>query len=155
MSNANTPLTAKQTNFAHAIVSGMSQADAYRTAYDPNPMTGNALGQRAHEVGTNSKVVVKVAELRKPLIAAARYGKEEAMAEALEAFTVAKGKENGGAMVAAAQLRAKLNGLLVDKTEDLTDPFKKALNGMSAEKAQSMLDAMEQVQVIQAKAATI
>ncbi len=65
---------------------------------------------------------------------------------------LAKAKDNGGAMVAAVQLRAKLNGLLVEKREDVTDPFKKAIGNMSAEKAQEMLDALEQMQVIQAKA---
>ena len=58
-------LTAKQEAFAQAIADGMNQSDAYRTAYNPKPMTDNALHVRAHEVGTNSNVLVRVAELQK------------------------------------------------------------------------------------------
>lgn len=42
-------------------------------------------------------------------------------------------------------------GKAVMKVEDVTDPFKKVIGNMSAEKAQAMLDAMEQMQVIQTK----
>ena len=62
-------------------------------------------------------VAARVAELRKPVIEKLRYGLEQAMREAEEAYTVSKAKENGGAMVAAVTLRAKLNGLLVEKKE--------------------------------------
>ncbi len=52
---------------------------------------------------------------------------------------------------AAAFIIERRYGKAVTKTEDVTDPFKKALSGMSAEKAQAMLDAMEQVKMIQNK----
>jgi hypothetical protein len=56
------------------------------------------------------------------------------MLEADEAFKVAKSKENGGAMVAAATLRAKLNGLLVDKKEIRTGP----LDGLDHEQLKAL-----------------
>lgn len=43
-------------------------------------------------------------------------------------------------------------GKSVIKTEEVTDPFKKAIGNMSAEKAQAMLDALEQLEAIQANA---
>ena len=145
-------LTSKQEAFAQAIVSGKTQADAYRTAFSAGKMKDTTIHVKASELMADGKVTVRVAELRAPVIAKLRYGLEEAMLEAADSFRVAKAKENGGAMVAAVQLRAKLNGLLVEKREDVTDPFKKAIAGMSAEKAQAMLDVLEQMQVIQAKA---
>jgi len=147
-----TTLTSKQEAFAQAIVSGKNQADAYRAAFSAEKMKDTTIHVKASELMADGKVTVRVAELRAPVVAKLQYGLEEAMLEAADSFRVAKAKENGGAMVAAVQLRAKLNGLLVEKREDVTDPFKKAIAGMSAEKAQAMLDALEQMQVIQAKA---
>ncbi len=147
-----TTLTSKQEAFAQAIVSGNTQADAYRKAFSAGKMKDETIQQAASRLMADSKVTARVEELRAPVIAKLQYGLEEAMLEAADSFRVAKAKENGGAMVAAVQLRAKLNGLLVEKREDVTDPFKKAIAGMSAEKAQAMLDVLEQMQVIQAKA---
>ena len=147
-----TTLTSKQEAFAQAIVSGMTQADAYRAAFSAGKMTDKSIHELASRLMSDVKVTSRVEELRAPVIAKLQYGLEEAMLEAADSFRVAKAKENGGAMVAAVQLRAKLNGLLVEKREDVTDPFKQAIGNMSAEKAQEMLDALEQMQVIQGKA---
>jgi phage terminase small subunit len=110
-------LTAKQEAFCQAVVSGMSQADAYRKAYDAGNMKAETIQKRASELMANGEVSGRVKELRAPVIAKLQYGLEDAMTEAEEAFKVAKLKENGGAMVAAVQLRAKLNGLLVERRE--------------------------------------
>lgn len=110
-------LTAKQEAFCQAIVAGMSQADAYRKAYDAENMKPATVQSKASILMADGKVRARVEELRQPVIKKVRYGLEQAMLEAEEAFQVAKGKENGGAMVAAATLRAKLNGLLVEKKE--------------------------------------
>ena len=48
---------------------------------------------------------------------AIQYGLMQAMGEAQEAFSVARGKDNAAAMVAAVALRAKLNGLLIECKE--------------------------------------
>ncbi len=116
-------LTSKREFFCHAIVSGMSQADAYRKAYAASNMLPATVQNKAHVLMKDGEVTARVAELRAPVIVKMQYGLEQAMFEAGEAFQVAKAKENGGAMVAAVQLRAKLNGLLVDKREDVTLPL--------------------------------
>lgn len=132
-------LTAKQEAFCQAILSGMSQADAYRTAYAVKKMSAPAIAVEASKLMANPKVSLRVQELRKPVIQKVRYGLEQAMLEAEEAFQIAKGKENGGAMVAAATLRAKLNGLLVDKKEvrhgSLQDVPDDQLDALIAKKA--------------------
>lgn len=110
-------LTAKQEAFCQAIVSGMSQADAYRASFSAGKMKNETIHQEASRLMADRNVAARVAELRKPVIEKLRYGLEQAMREAEEAYTVSKAKENGGAMVAAVTLRAKLNGLLVEKKE--------------------------------------
>ena len=92
-------LTAKQEAFAQAIADGLNQADAYRKAYNPKPMTANALGVRAHEVGTNSKVVVRVAELRKAITDKQLWTREDSV-RALR--SVADKDEAKGAEIVAA-----------------------------------------------------
>lgn len=111
------PLTAKQEAFCQAIVSGLSQADAYRKAYSAGNMKPETVQKRASELMKNGVVAGRVEAIRKPVVEKVQYDLQKAMEEAEQAFSVAKSKENGGAMVAAVTLRAKLNGLLVDKKE--------------------------------------
>jgi hypothetical protein len=66
---------------------------------------------------TNVKVEERIDSMRKPVVERIQYGVEQAMQEAKEALDVSRQKEQGGAMVAAVQLRAKLNGLLIDRKE--------------------------------------
>lgn len=110
-------LTAKQEAFCQAIVSGMSQADAYRKAYDAGSMKPAVVQNKASLLMAKGEVRVRVEELRRPVVEKVQYGLEQAMIEAAEAMEIAREKMNGGAMVAAVQLRAKLNGLLVEKVK--------------------------------------
>lgn len=110
-------LTAKQEKFCQAIVSGMSQADAYRHAYDASRTSPQVVQNKGSLLMKKDEVRVRVESLRAPVVAKVQYGLEQAMEEAHRALKVAEGKENGGAMVAAVQLRAKLNGLLVERKE--------------------------------------
>lgn len=123
-------LTAKQEAFAQAVVSGMTQADAFRTAYNAGGMTDKTIREKASRLMANEHISARVESLRKPLQAMAEaklaYGLEQAMREAMEAYNVALEKGNGGAMVAAATLRAKLNGLLIDRKEVRTGTLEAA-----------------------------
>lgn len=110
-------LTAKQEAFCQAIVSGMSQADAYRAAYNAGKMKPAGVQVNASKLMADTKVALRVETLRKPVVEKMQYGLEQAMAEAAEAFQMSKKRENGGAMTAAVLLRAKLNGLLVEKVQ--------------------------------------
>lgn len=134
-------LTAKQEAFAQAIVSGMNQSDAYRAAYNAGSMSAATINVKASELMANGKVAVRVQELRKPAVEAAQYGLKEAMAEAAEAMAVAREKENGGAMVAAVTLRAKLSGLLVDRKEVRSGP----LDGLPPEDLKALEDALTRI----------
>lgn len=58
-------LTAQQEKFAQAIaLEDMSQADAYRSAYNTSKMTDKSIWEKASELAANVKVKARVAELR-------------------------------------------------------------------------------------------
>ncbi len=64
-------LTAKQEMFAQKIVEGMTQADAYRSAYSTNNMTDKSVWERASRVANDDKVKSRIAELREQVAKAA------------------------------------------------------------------------------------
>jgi phage terminase small subunit len=111
------PLTPKQEAFCLGIVEGLTQADAYRRAYDAEGMKPQTVQSKACILMTDGKIRARIDALRQPIVAKVQYGVEQAMAEAFEAYELAKEKGNSGAMVAAITLRAKLNQLLIEKRE--------------------------------------
>ena len=61
-------LTPKQEKFAQCVADGMSQADAYRTAYDCKPTTKPETAQaNASRIMSDSTVLARVEELRAQL----------------------------------------------------------------------------------------
>ena len=57
-------LTAKQEQFVRCIIEGMSQADAYRTAYKAENMTDNSIYCESSKLMSDPKIAQRVAELR-------------------------------------------------------------------------------------------
>ena len=110
-------LTGKQEAFCQAIVKGSNQADAYRSAYNASKMKDETIYAMSSKLAADHKVAIRLQELRQPVVEKLQYGLEEAMREADDALAVSKSKKNGGAMVAAVTLRAKLSGLLVERKE--------------------------------------
>lgn len=60
-------LTAKQEEFAKKVVEGMSQADAYRSAYSCKRMSDKTIWENASRLMADSKVTARVTELRNEL----------------------------------------------------------------------------------------
>ena len=60
-------LTGKQEEFAKNIVQGMSQADAYRSAYDAEDMSDAAIYVEASRLMDNPNVALRIKELRDEL----------------------------------------------------------------------------------------
>ena len=111
-------LTDKQEQFARGLFKGMNQVDAYLEAY-PASKEWNKAGVygKASLLAKHAKVQLRLTQLRAPVERAMQYGVQEAMEEALQAFEVGLREGSSGGMVAAATLRAKLQGLLVEKRE--------------------------------------
>ena len=57
-------LTAKQELFAQNIIKGMSQADAYRSAYSTKNMADKTIHENASRLANDSKVSARISELR-------------------------------------------------------------------------------------------
>lgn len=60
-------LTAKQEAFCQNIIQGMSQADAYRSAYDTKRMADKTVHEKASLLASNDKVRARLSELRDKL----------------------------------------------------------------------------------------
>ena len=57
-------LTAKQEAFVQNILQGMSQADAYRSAYDASKMTDKTIHEKASLLASQDKIKGRLNELR-------------------------------------------------------------------------------------------
>lgn len=117
-----TGLTPQQEAFAQALVTGLDQSEAYRTAYPRSKgWQPKSVWERASKLAANAKVQSRVAALGATARAEAeqslRFGLPEAFAMADEAFDCGRQFEQAGAMVAAAHLKAKIAGLIVNKHE--------------------------------------
>jgi hypothetical protein len=109
--------------FCQKLVRGFSQADAYREAY-PNSKNWQdaSVHNKASALARSARVQARLAEIKAPIIKdlqvnVAGYGLKQAMDEAEQAMNLARDTRQPGAMVAAVQLRAKLNALLIDRKE--------------------------------------
>jgi len=60
-------LTAKQEKFVQKIVEGYSQADAYRSAYSCKNMSDNSIYVNASKLAADTKVALRIKELREQL----------------------------------------------------------------------------------------
>lgn len=60
-------LTAKQEAFVQNIIKGMSQADAYRSAYPNQRMSDKTVWETASKLMNNPKVITRLKELRDKL----------------------------------------------------------------------------------------
>lgn len=123
-------LTQKQEKFARGIVSGLSQADAYRAAYD-STSTDKTVHEAASRLARNGKVAARVMILTAQAgtraadtaVKAVRYELVDAMRECDEALAVAKKNGNAGAMARCVELKAKLNGLMVEDRKNQRRPL--------------------------------
>lgn len=73
-------LTPKKEKFAQCVADGMSQADAYRSAFDVGATTKQeTIYKRASELMSNGEVSGRVAELREQLSAKALWTRQDSV----------------------------------------------------------------------------
>ena len=61
-------LTAKQEKFVQGIIDGMSQVDAYRSAYDTSRMSDKTVYEKASRMMSDDKIRARLEELRDKMI---------------------------------------------------------------------------------------
>ncbi len=106
-------LTPKQEVFARKVVEGMTQADAYRSAYSCKRMTDKTIWENASRLMADSKVQARVKELRDKI-------NDEAIMSAqkrLEWLTrvIQDEEESTGDRLKAIDLMNKMQGEYVQK----------------------------------------
>lgn len=79
-------LTTKQEKFAQAVADGMTQADAYRAAYDTSKSKPETIWVRASELMADSKVSARVAELKAVLAKKAIWTREMSVKALVQAY---------------------------------------------------------------------
>lgn len=113
------PLTPKQEAFALAYVETGNASEAYRRSYNAAKMKPAVIAVKASELLAHGKVSVRVAELRAAHVERHAITVDDLLNE-LEAARIAASssdKPQAAAMVAATLGKAKLLGMLTDKTE--------------------------------------
>lgn len=108
-------LTAKQEQFVQNIIQGMSQADAYRSAYSCKNMSDNAIYREASLLLDNPKVAQRLEELRKELASPAIMSAQERL-EWLTGIIKSK-DETTGEKLRAVDIMNKMTGEYVTKVQ--------------------------------------
>ena len=106
-------LTAKQEAFVQNIMQGMSQADAYRSAYNSKRMSDKTIHEAASRLMNDSKVTARLAELREQI------ANETIMSAKRRAERLTEFANDGDPNVAmkAIDLLNKMTGEYVQKIE--------------------------------------
>ena len=147
-------LTQKQELFCQEMLKAdQSASDAYKKVYDVKHGTKDATIHRAaHELIENPKISARIMELRGMAANAAVLSLDQHMDDLRSLREEARSAGQYGAAINAEISRGKARGFYVTKTEDVTDPMRKALGRMKPEKLESVVEALEQVQAIREKA---
>jgi len=115
-------LTSKQEHFCQCIADGMTQADAYRTAYSASKMSAGALHVEASKLLDNPKVSLRVQELRGKLSAKALWTREMSVQALVSAYKIAKGKDNASGMTGAIKELNAMHGFNEPTKHELSGP---------------------------------
>jgi phage terminase small subunit len=103
-------LTAKQEAFCQAIADGMTQADAYRAAYNAGKMSDKAIWVKASELMSDGKVSVRVAELKQALADKQLWSREMSVKGLVAAYRVANEGKNASGMTGAIKELNAMHG---------------------------------------------
>ncbi len=123
-------LTIKQEALAQAYIENRGiQIDAYRSAYDAEGMSNNAAYVEACRLFKKPKIALRVIELQEIHRERHNVTVDTLTAELDEARALAQEESQPAAMTGATMGKAKLHGLITDKTKtDITSGGKPVKN---------------------------
>ena len=87
-------LTAKQEAFSQAVVSGMNQSDAYRSAYDAGKMKAVTIHVAASQLFADHNVSIRITELKKELSEKSLWTREQSVAVLANVVAASDAKHN-------------------------------------------------------------
>lgn len=147
-------LTQKQELFCQEMLKAdQSASDAYKKVYNVKHGTKDATIHRAaHELIENPKVSARIKELRGMAANAAVLTLDRHMDDLRSLREEARSAGQYGAAINAEISRGKARGFYVSKTEDVTDPMRKALGRMKPEQLENVIESLDKVKAIRQKA---
>lgn len=113
-------MTPKQEHFAQCIADGMTQADAYRTAYDTTKSKPESIWSKASELMADVKVTARVAELKAELAKKAIWTREMSVKALVQAYKVAQVQNNASGMSGAIKELNAMHGYNAPKQVELS-----------------------------------
>jgi hypothetical protein len=108
---ASDKLTPKQERFCQNIAKGLSQADAYRDAYNTENMKEETIWSASCRLMNDCKVTARVKELTAEAVKDIKYEVEDCFRETDEILQLAKMTDNLQIMLKAVEQKGKLKGL--------------------------------------------
>lgn len=103
-------LTPKQEKFAQCIADGMTQADAYRAAFNAKKMKPETIHKRASELMCKGEVAGRIADIKGELEEKALWARMESVEALKKAIFIAESKENPTGLVAAVKELNAMHG---------------------------------------------
>ena len=110
-------LTAKQEAFCQAIASGMNQSDAYRSAYSAGKMKSESVNVNASKLCADTKVALRVAELKDEIAAKALWTREDSV---LTLKYVIDASDKGMEITGAVKVLNEMHGYNAPKEINVT-----------------------------------
>ena len=112
-------LTIKQEKFCMVYIETGNASEAYRQAYNCEKMKEATINRNAKMMIDDNKISTRIKELKSGHVKRHELTVDDLVAELEEARTAALGAENpqSSAAVSATMGKAKLLGLVVDKTD--------------------------------------
>ena len=107
-------LTEKQEKFVRCLVEGMTQADAYRSAYSTKNMSDKTVHEAASRLASDSKVSARLSELRGQLTQGTIMTAQERLKWLTELIN---SEEDTAAKLKAIDIMNKMQGEYVQKVE--------------------------------------
>ena len=113
-------LTPKQDKFARCIADGMTQADAYRAAYDAENMKPKTVQDSASKLMAHPDVTQRVQELRGKLEEKAIWTREMSVKALVQAYKVAQVQNSATGMAGAIKELNAMHGYNAPKQVELS-----------------------------------
>ena len=110
-------LTPKQEKFAQGVASGMSQADAYRHAYNAEKMKPETIQKRASELMCKGEISGRVRDLQEEGAKIAVYTLAEHLSRLDKLSRGAEAEGKFAEAVRAEELRGKAAGLYTERQQ--------------------------------------
>lgn len=110
-------LTEKQEAFVLDVFQQETLAQSYRNHYDTANMADKTIWEASSRLMADSKVTARLSELQQEAAGKAQVTVASLTVELEEARKVSKKEGQGAAMTSASMGKAKLHGLLIDKSE--------------------------------------